>query len=55
MDLILQKQTNSCEYESTSMTLSTLGSNIVQASCGSLNLNRTRLKCQAKCYMNILT
>ena len=51
MDLILQKQTNSCDYESTSIIWPTLASSMAQAACGSLNLIRTRLKCQAKVYM----
>ena len=42
MDLILKKQTNSCEYESTPTIWSTLASSMVQAACGSLNLIRTR-------------
>ena len=51
MDLILQKRTSSCEYESTSIIWSTLASSMVQAACGSLNLIRTRLKRQAKVDM----
>ena len=51
MDLILQKQSSSCEYESTCTIWSTLASSMVQAACGSLNLIRTRLKYQAKVYM----
>ena len=39
VNLILQKQTSSCEYESTFTTQLTLESRMVHPSCGDLNLN----------------